>query len=226
MHLLIVAAGSGSRMGGDRNKLLMPLAGRPLLAWTIDAVMQADLISWVGVVGQPIDQDEIMEIVAESPKPVAWIQGGASRQESVQRGLAAMPLSVEHVIIHDGARCLVEPSLIDACAKAVSEGEAVIAATPVTDTIKRVNVQGVISSTPERKELWAAQTPQGFSLDALKRGHSEANRKGWSVTDDASLFERLGWPVRVLESSPSNIKVTTPFDLIVAESVIAKRGSS
>ena len=98
-----------------------------------------------------------------------------------------------------------------------------IAATPVTDTIKRVDGQGIITGTPDRAELWAAQTPQGFAVEQLKQGHAEAQAKGWTVTDDASLYERLGWPVQVLEASPANIKVTTPFDLTVAEAVIALR---
>ena len=225
MHLLIVAAGSGSRMGADRNKLLLPLAGRPVLAWTVDAAMQADSITWLGIVGQPVDQAMIMELLVGAAKPVAWIEGGSTRQESVEHGLQALPSAAEHVLIHDGARCLAEPALINRCAEAVVAGQAVIAATPVTDTIKRVDGQGVISGTPDRSELWAAQTPQGFAVAQLKQGHAEAQAKGWSVTDDASLYERLGWPVRVLEAGPANIKVTTPFDLTVAEAVLALRAN-
>ena len=108
---------------------------------------------------------------------------------------------------------------------AVVQGQAVIAATPVTDTIKRVNSDGVITATPERSELWAAQTPQGFSVEQLRRGHRDAERQGWSVTDDASLYERLGWDVQVLDAGPANIKVTTPFDLTVADAVLALRSA-
>jgi 2-C-methyl-D-erythritol 4-phosphate cytidylyltransferase len=128
-------------------------------------------------------------------------------------------------LIHDGARCLAEPDLFDRCAVALEQGGALIAATPVTDTIKKVNGDGLIQETPLRSELWAAQTPQGFSVDQLRQGHAEALKKGWTVTDDASLYERLGWPVRVLDAGPSNIKVTTPFDLTVAEAVLALRRS-
>ena len=98
-----------------------------------------------------------------------------------------------------------------------------IAATPVTDTIKRVDDKGHITDTPRRSELWAAQTPQGFAVDQLREGHAEACRRGWEVTDDASLYERLGWTVTVLDAGPANIKVTTPFDLVVAEAVLALR---
>ena len=115
------------------------------------------------------------------------------------------------------------PALFDRCAQALATGQALIAATPVTDTIKRVDGDGVITETPDRSELWAAQTPQGFQVDQLRQGHAQAEAMGWAVTDDASLYERLGWPVQVLDAGPSNIKVTTPFDLTVAEAVLALR---
>ena len=225
VHLLIAAAGSGRRMGADRNKLLLPLAGRCVIAWTLDAALAAQQVSWIGVVGQEMDREPILALVEGAAKPVVWIQGGSTRQESVQRGLAALPAEAEHVLIHDGARCLAEPALFDRCADAVAAGTALIAATPVTDTIKRVNGDGLITETPLRSELWAAQTPQGFQVDQLRRGHAEAQAQQWEVTDEASLFERLGWPVQVLDAGPANIKVTTPFDLTVAEAVLALRAA-
>ena len=223
VHLLIAAAGSGRRMGADRNKLLLPLAGRPLIAWTLEAALRAERISWIGLVGQEVDRPAILSLVENAQKTVVWIQGGDTRQESVLRGLDALPPQANHVLIHDGARCLAEPDLFDRCAAALEQGAALIAATPVTDTIKRVDADGLIVETPLRSELWAAQTPQGFVVDQLRRGHAEALKQGWSATDDASLYERLGWPVRVLDAGPSNIKVTTPFDLTVAEAVLALR---
>ena len=98
-----------------------------------------------------------------------------------------------------------------------------IAATPVTDTIKQVDGQGLITATPERSGLWAAQTPQGFAVERLRQAHAHAEAAGWSVTDDAALFERLGWPVQVLEAPASNIKLTTPFDLTVAAALLSGR---
>ena len=223
MHLLIAAAGSGRRMGATRNKLLLPLSGQPVLAWTLEAALEAKSIHWIGIIGQELDRSEILALVEDAPKPVAWIAGGDSRQESVERGLAGLPDQAQHVLIHDGARCLASPDLFNRCSDAVRGGKAVIAATPVTDTIKRVNESGLIIATPNRAELWAAQTPQAFSVDELRKGHREARANGWTVTDDASLYERLGWPVHVLDAGPSNIKVTTPFDLTVAAAVLAKR---
>ena len=111
------------------------------------------------------------------------------------------------------------------CSERWSAGEAVIAAAPVTDTIKQVDRDGRITATPDRSRLWGAQTPQGFPVNVLRQAHDRAIAEGWSVTDDAALFERLGLPVRVLEAPASNIKLTTPFDLIVAEAVLAERGA-
>ncbi len=226
MHLLIAAAGSGRRMGAAGNKLLLAVAGRPVLAWTLEAALASPAIRWIGIVGQPVDAEPIAAIVAAArpDRPVQWILGGDTRQESVSRGLAALPADAEGVLIHDGARCLVEPELLGRCAAAVQAGQAVIAATPVTDTIKQVNGAGTITATPDRAGLWAAQTPQGFPVERLRRAHATATAEGWSVTDDAALFERLGWPVAVLEAPPSNIKLTTPFDLTVAAAVLAARG--
>ena len=225
MHLLIVAAGSGRRMGAKINKLLLPVAGRPVLAWTLDAAFAAESITWIGIVGQPKDKDLIMSLVSDRDKPVKWIDGGATRQESVRLGLHGLPIDAQKLLIHDGARCLIEPGLFDKSAIALSESDfdALIAAIPVTDTIKQIDSKGQIVSTPDREKLWAAQTPQGFSVFQLKQAHQIALEKAWMVTDDAALYERLGLHVFVLESSSSNIKVTTPFDLKVAEAIIKSR---
>ena len=225
MHLLIAAAGSGRRMGASGNKLLLDVAGRPVLAWTLEAALRCEAISWVGIVGQPVDASAIAAIVAAAAptKPVQWILGGDTRQESVSRGLAALPPEASGVLIHDGARCLVEPELLARCAAAVQAGRAVIAATPVTDTIKQVDTGGSITATPERSALWAAQTPQGFPVEQLRAAHATASREGWQVTDDAALFERLGLAVQVLEAPASNIKLTTPFDLTIAAAVLSPR---
>jgi 2-C-methyl-D-erythritol 4-phosphate cytidylyltransferase len=225
VHLLIAAAGSGRRMGAEGNKLLLEVAGRPVLAWTLQAALACQAIDWIGVVGQPVDEAAIAAILAAANPavPVQWIVGGETRQESVSRGLAALPPGAQGVLIHDGARCLVSPSLLARCAEAVQQGLAVIAAAPVTDTIKQVDGQGTITATPDRNQLWAAQTPQGFPVQQLRDAHAMALAQGWSVTDDAALFERLGLAVQVLEAPPSNIKLTTPFDLTIAEAVLAAR---
>ena len=221
MHLLIAAAGSGSRMGADRNKLLLKIAGRTILEWTLKAAFASKSINWIGIIGQPKDKSSICSIINDSVMSVKWIDGGSTRQQSVQRGLSGLPDDAESVLIHDGARCLVKPFVFDEIAKIVSNGQAVIAASQVTDTIKKVDKNGEIIETPPRADLWAAQTPQGFPVEKLKHAHSEAIAKGWNVTDDASLFERLGLPVKIYDAGPSNIKVTTPSDLVIAESLLS-----
>ena len=230
MHLLIAAAGSGRRMGAEINKLLLPVAGRPVLAWTLGAALACEDIHWIGVMGHPEDGPAIAAILAEAgpAKPVQWIVGGPTRQDSVRLGLAALPAEAEAVLIHDGARCLATPDLFSRCAvalrQAIPEGAGIIAATPVSDTIKQVGAGGLILGTPDRQHLWAAQTPQGFAVQQLRQAHRQAQEEGWSVTDDAALYEHLGFPVRVLEAPASNIKLTTPFDLSVAEAVLCSRG--
>ena len=232
MHLLIAAAGSGRRMGAATNKLLLPLAGRPVLAWTLEAALACPAIQWIGVMGQPEDEEAIHALLAArgSERPWRWILGGATRQDSVRLGLAALPDEAEAVLIHDGARCLVTPDLFSQCALALREamaiGAGLIAATPVSDTIKQVDREGRVIHTPNRQDLWAAQTPQGFAVKQLRDAHLRAQREGWSVTDDAALYERLGWPVRVWEAPASNIKLTTPFDLSVAEAVLRDRATA
>ena len=221
MHLLIAAAGSGSRMGADRNKLLLKVAGKTVLEWTLKAAFNSKSITWIGIIGQPKDKNSITSIFDESLNSVQWINGGSTRQQSVQLGLAALPIDAKSVLIHDGARCLVKSFVFDEISKIVSNGQAVIAASQVTDTIKKVGKDGEIIESPPRSDLWSAQTPQGFPVKQLKHAHAEAIAKGWNVTDDASLFERLGLPVKIFDAGPSNIKVTTPFDLVIAESLLS-----
>ncbi len=225
MHLLIPAAGMGRRMGSKRNKLLLTLLGKPLLAWTLLAAEEARDISWIGIMGQIADQPDFKAILAELSlsKPVQLILGGETRQESVYNGLQALPAAAERVLIHDGARCLATPQLLDRCAAALLDCPGLIAAVPVKDTIKVVNKTGIIQDTPDRRQLWAAQTPQGFEVQLLKQCHNQGRDSGWQVTDDAALFERCGLPVRIVEGEETNLKVTTPVDLAIAEFILRQR---
>lgn len=226
MHLLIPAAGSGKRMGGDRNKLLLPLRGQPLLAWTLLAANAAQSIEWIGIIAQPDEWQELQAIAATVGVtcPVQFIAGGKTRQESVYNGLNALPSTAERVLIHDGARCLVSPGLIDHCAAAIRHCPGLIAAIPVKDTIKQVIPNtATIQHTPDRQHLWAAQTPQGFEVNTLRKCHAEALRQGWAVTDDAALFEKCGLPVEIVEGEDTNLKVTTPVDLAIADFILQQR---
>ena len=217
MHVLIPAAGSGSRMKAGKNKLLIELEGESLIYWTLKSVFSASLVSWVGVIGQPKDKQELLNSVKDFSSKVRWINGGKTRQESVFKGLNSLPSNAAKVLIHDGARCFIEPNLINKCALELEENDAVILATKVTDTIKIVDNKGYIKETPNRKNLWAAQTPQGFLVDRLRKAHTMAIEKNLTVTDDASLFENLNWQVKIIEGNTSNIKITSPLDLKVAK---------
>ena len=233
MHLLIPAAGMGRRMSSEfttrgldrRNKLLLKLLGKPLLAWTLSAAQQSQTIEWIGIIGQPIDFDDFKSILSQSNLsiPVDLIVGGDTRQESVYNGLQALPNTAERVLVHDGARCLATPELFDRCSDALDGCSAFIAAVPVKDTIKVVDEREIITDTPDRSNLWAAQTPQGFEVELLKKCHFKGKDLGWQVTDDAALLEKCGLPVKIVLGEETNLKVTTPVDLAIAEFILRQR---
>lgn len=210
----------------QRNKLLLPLLDQSILAWTLQAAEAASQIVWIGIVGQPSDWPDFKDILAplNLNTPVVLIQGGATRQESVYNGLQALPSEARYVLIHDGARCLATPALFDRCAEALKHSAGLIAAIPVKDTIKRITPgTHTIESTPDRQHLWAAQTPQGFEVEQLKACHERGRREGWVVTDDAALFEQCDLPVMIVEGEETNLKITTPVDLAIAELILKSR---
>jgi 2-C-methyl-D-erythritol 4-phosphate cytidylyltransferase len=225
MHLLIPAAGMGKRMGSDRNKLLISLLGKPLLAWTLIAAETARSISWIGIIGQPEDRADLDRILGNISlsKPVQFIQGGNTRQESVYNGLQGLPDGAERVLIHDGARCLATPELFDRCTAILATCPGLIAAISVKDTIKIVDNTGIVIDTPDRANLWAAQTPQGFEVALLKACHDKGRALGWEVTDDAALFEKCNLPVTIVPGEETNLKITTPVDLAIAEFILRSR---
>ena len=203
-------------MKAGKNKLLINLNGESILYWTLKSVFLSKKVSWVGIIGQPNDRTEIMNSIKEFSDKITWINGGNTRQESVSNGVNNLPNNAMKVLIHDGARCLIKPEFIDKCFTELEENDAVILAVKVTDTIKVVNENRIIKETPDRNFLWAAQTPQGFSVTQLKKAHQKAKENSWNVTDDASLFERLQWPVKIIEGNSTNIKITSPIDLKIA----------
>lgn len=229
MHLLIACAGSGKRMGAPVNKLFLEVLNKPILAWTLLAAEQATSIEWIGLVVQPEEKETIEAMLQIYPlvKPRVLIAGGVTRQESVYRGLLALPTGAKKVLIHDGARCLVTDTLLNRCSQALENASGLVTAIPVKDTIKVVEIAtGKIEQTPQRKKLWAAQTPQGFDVALLKTAHAEAMQKGWEVTDDSMLLEQTGHDVGIVLGEESNLKITTPLDLMIAEVILKQRFES
>lgn len=225
MYLLIPSAGMGKRMGSNGNKLLLTLEGKPLLAWTLKSANESQRIEWIGIIGQPYDFPMFEEIITQVNllKPVMLIKGGETRQESVYNGLQALPEDAQKVLIHDGARCLATPQLFDRCAEKLLHCEGLIAAIAVKDTIKIVNSDLMVSDTPPRDNLWAAQTPQGFDVKLLKQCHEKGLNLGWEVTDDAALLEKCGFPVHIVIGEETNLKITTPMDLTIAKFILQQR---
>lgn len=215
---LIVAAGSGERLGAGRPKALVELAGRPLLQWSIDALRAVGAIEQIIVAMPP---------GLAPPAGVTAVAGGATRSESVRLALAAAGPG-ETVLVHDAARPLLTPALADSVIAALQRDEgadAAIAAVPVTDTVKRVGEGGRVRETLDRSELWAVQTPQVFRRGALEAALDVSGDVLARATDDAWLIERAGGAVLVVRSSEENLKVTTPHDLRVAELLLAERGA-
>ena len=219
---IIVAAGSSRRMEG-RDKLWIPLAGRITLARTIDVFEASPIIKTIVLV---VNTERITE-AASLCQQEAWHKiasitaGGNRRQDSVRIGLdtlSSIAPATDWVMIHDGARPLVTPEILEAGLKAVQEYRAVVAAVPVKDTIKQVQ-QGWIHSTLDRSQLWAIQTPQVFSFPLIHHAHHSPLAQN-EVTDDAALLEQLGKPVAIFPGSYTNIKITTQEDLLIAETLI------
>ena len=213
---LIVAAGSGERLGADRPKALVELAGRPMLQWSIDALAAMPEVAQI-VVALPSG--------AQAPAGVVGVEGGSTRSESVRRALAATS-DGDPVIVHDAARPLLTPALARAVTGALADdgqAAAAIAAAPVSDTIKRVDGDGAVSETLDRSRLWAVQTPQVFRRAALQSALEVSAELLAAATDDAWLVERTGGRVIVVDVGAENLKVTTPLDLELAAEALARR---
>ncbi len=225
---LIVAAGSGERLGAGRPKALVEVGGRPLVQWSIDALAQVSAIAQV-IVALPAGAYPAPGL---QPRPgVRFVDGGSSRSQSVRMALAAAETRAgedDLVLVHDAARPLVTAELAQTVIAALQgdvAAHAAIAAMPVTDTVKRVDSAGAVHETLERSSLWAVQTPQVFRRDALERALDIGVEELARATDDAWLIERDGGRVIVVAASDENLKVTTPLDLRVAELLLARRGA-
>lgn len=225
---VIVAAGNATRMRsapGAPRKPWLELAGKSLLSHTCEAFEAARLITRIVLVAHPEDQAAMSAWRAENPqltKIIAVVPGGAERADSVRLGCQSAGES-EVFAIHDAARPLVDPALIDSAVEAAFQEGAALLASPVTDTLKSSDDGEHASSTIDRSRLWAAQTPQCFLAAPFLELLARAEAEGYRPTDDAALWERWKGAVRLIESPTTNLKITRPEDLFVAEAILAAR---
>jgi 2-C-methyl-D-erythritol 4-phosphate cytidylyltransferase len=219
--VVVAAAGAGKRMGGFR-KPLAELCGRPVLFHCIDRLLDAAGCAHIIPVLHPEEygRGELAARLAAEFGISMVVCGGPTRQASALAGLEAVGADMDLVLIHDAARPLVWPAVVERVAQAAWRTGAAIAAIPATETVKQVAADGRIVATPPRLGLWYARTPQGFRKDVILRAHYAARDEGFLGTDDAQLVERLGHEVHVVEDRHDNLKITVPGDLLVAEAIL------
>ncbi|HMG30248.1 MAG TPA: 2-C-methyl-D-erythritol 4-phosphate cytidylyltransferase [Jiangellaceae bacterium] len=217
---ILVAAGRGDRLGPGGPKALRLLLDEPLLVHAVRAAMASGAVDLVAVAASPGDADEVRYLLTRHAPHLVVVPGGATRRRSVAAALAALPASVDVVLVHDAARCLAPPALFSAVAKAVLDGaDAVVPALPVADTVKQVAGE-VVVATLDRSQLRAVQTPQGFRRAVLEHAHATVDE---DATDDAGMVERTGVAVRVVPGDEEAFKITRPPDLVFAEAVLVHR---
>jgi len=214
---IIPAAGTGVRMGNDRSKQFLDLDGKPLLAVTLEKFQACPAIDALILVAPPSDVEYCQSEIVEKyhlRKVEKVVAGGERRQDSVRLGIEASGGHYDMVLIHDGVRPLISPELITRAVDAAKEHRAVVTALPAKETVKEIDRNALVIKTYEREKIWLVQTPQVFRYKDILMAHRRAMEEDWGgVTDDALLVEKVGIPVKVIEGSEDNIKVTTLQDL-------------
>ena len=214
---IVVAAGASTRMGGG-DKAWADLGGRPLLAHALAMFAESEVDAIV-VAAPPEREAALLALASEVTAPVRRVDGGHRRQDSVAAAIAAEPEAAWY-LVHDAARPLASPALARRVLAAARRHGAAVPGVPVTDTIKRVNAEGLVAGTVHREPLRAVQTPQAFAGGLLRRAHREVTA---DVTDDAAMIEWLDAPIALVPGEPENIKVTTPADLVLVRALYAAR---
>ena len=204
------------------NKNFLELDGEPILIRTLKTFSRSERVSFLIVIVAAHEVETVEKLLrgVEELKPWRVAIGGSERQYSIANGLKILPDDAEIILVHDAARPLISARTIDDVIDAAKKFGGAIAAVPSKDTIKFVDAQGFVKSTPPRRELVAVQTPQGFTREILLQAYAKAAQDNFLGTDDASLVERLGTPIKIVTSSYTNIKVTTPEDILIAKSFL------
>lgn len=225
-YAIVVAAGSGMRMGSKMPKALLPLGPRPLVAWSLLALAKCPDVRGIVVAAPAGDETPMRMAVGDAGgDDLIVVSGGATRQRSVYAALAAVPEDVERILVHDAARPLLTVELVEALIAALDGAEGAIAATPVADTLKRAGEDDIVAGTVDRAQLWQAQTPQAFHADVLRHAFATATDDVLdTATDCASMVEALGGRVRLVQAATPNLKVTTRADLALAEQLLRAAG--
>ena len=218
---VIVAAGNSKRMNDGVDKLAVELSGKPLLAWTISRFESTEIIDEIIVVTREDEVEKVKEMTKSEGfrKVSSVVKGGVYRQQSAQNGLDATSNDSKVVLVHDGARPLIRTSDIERIAESAEENGAALLAIPSKDSVKEVQ-NGIVKQTLPRESVWLAQTPQGFRKELLQEAFSSAEKEGYIGTDEASLVERIGKEVAVVEGHSNNIKVTVSSDIRVVRSLL------
>ena len=222
ISVIIACAGSGKRMKVEKNKILLEVQGKSILQYTCEKFTSCEKIDEIILVVAKHDLTVIGELAKKTihNKPYKVVVGGSERQYSINNALQAVNANSEIVLIHDGARPMIKVETINKLIKEVEKSSCAILGVRVKDTIKIADENKVVSKTPNRDYLWSIQTPQGFKLDIIKTAYQRAQQEGFLGTDDASLVERLNIAVKVVEGEYTNLKVTTPEDLKIIESLL------
>ena len=223
VNVVIVAAGKGTRLQSELPKPFLSVAGRPILVHTLRRFTSIEMVRRIVVVVAAEREAlcrELLHTHGPWPQPIAVVHGGAERQDSVWNGLAALETHCEIVAIHDAARPFISVEAIQRSIEAAAETGSAVVATPVRDTIKRADAQHTIRETVSRHDLWLAQTPQTFQVGVIRAAHQWAQQRGIVGTDDATLVEQMGRPVRIVPGDALNFKITTPDDLALAQAVL------
>ncbi|MBR5344511.1 MAG: 2-C-methyl-D-erythritol 2,4-cyclodiphosphate synthase [Clostridia bacterium] len=217
---IVLGGGAGTRMRAGINKVLLPLAGIPVIRRAVEAM--APFAESIVVVCPDAERPQFEAALDGLDADISYASGGNTRQASAWNGLCALPEDCDHVLIHDGARCLTDTETMRAVIRGAEETGAAVASIPCVDTVKSVDQDHYVTGTLDRSNLRCVQTPQAFRRDLIVEAHLAAQRDGFLGTDDASLVERLGHPVLLTEGSRRNLKLTTPEDFAVAEAYLQK----
>jgi len=223
VNVVIVAAGKGSRLQSELPKPFLSVAGKPILVHTLRRFVPIEAVRRIVVVVAAEREalcQEVLHTHGPWPQPMTVVHGGAERQDSVRNGLAALEPQCEIVVIHDAARPFISVEAIQRSIDAAAETGSAVVATPVRDTIKRADAQHTIRETVSRHDLWLAQTPQTFRVEVIRAAHRWAQQRNIAGTDDATLVEQMGRPVRIVPGDALNFKITTPDDLALAQAVL------